>query len=451
MKNSNNGKYRGHGEGSIFQLPNGKWRAMYILPGGKRVSKVGSSKADCHKWLKELMLDDHPPVESAQVFAPVPGSQEIRAAQESQVDEETRPQSSPQVEEISDPKQSQIVTAQHADSHQTLEEYLTSWFKTHQNMIKPTTQSDYRRIIYKYIIPGLGDHTLDTLRRSTFDGFYGDLLEQGMKKSYIIYIHRVLRKALEDAVDDRTLLYNPAANAKLPRVDKKNHRRSPLTVEETNRLVETAMQTPLGPLVFTAVKVGLRQGELFALQWEDIDWNQRQIHVRRNVQRVKMEIDSKAVLTFSSPKSASGNRIINIGSKTLDMFQEQMEIVTQLRVMAGDRWQEYHLVFPSSVGTPRNPSVFTKMFHKLLESAGVPKIKFHDLRHLAASIMLNNGVPSLVVSRILGHSSPSTTINLYGHEFTLQEIQAAELMDQIIPTPESAYKVDVVSIVINEP
>jgi len=74
-------------------------------------------------------------------------------------------------------------------------------------------------------------------------------------------------------------------------------------------------------------------------------------------------------------------------------------------------------------------------------AAGVPKITFHDLRHMAASIMLNNGVPTLVVSHMLGHASPSTTLNMYGHEFSLQEIQAAEMMDQVIPSPEQVYAV----------
>ena len=426
MTNKENNKRRGHNEGSVFRLPNGKWRAMFSLPDGKRISTVFSSKVEGHKWLGEQMHADHSQVNRPQDITPV-----------------TIPQSvAPQV---------QSNTAQDVDNQQTLEEYLNLWFKTHQSGLKPTTQSDYRRIVYKYIIPALGDQLLVTLRRSVFDKFYGDLLDQGMGKTYIIYIHRVLRKALEDAVDDRLLTYNPSSKAKLPRIDRKNHRRSPLTIEETNRLLQTAMETPLGPLIYTAVKTGLRQGELFALQWDDIDWDQRQLHVRRNVQRVKTDLDSKASLVFSSPKSTSGNRVINIGSQTLQMFQKQMENVAHLRFLVGDRWQEYHLVFPSNVGTPRNPSNFIKTYHEILESAGVPKITFHDLRHMAASIMLNNGVPALVVSHILGHAKTSTTINMYGHEFTLQEVQAAEMMDQIIPLPQQAYKVDTISAIIIEP
>ena len=128
----------------------------------------------------------------------------------------------------------------------------------------------------------------------------------------------------------------------------------------------------------------------------------------------------------------------------MQMLQRQMEVVSMQRAAAGDRWQEFQLVFPSTVGTPRNPSNFLKAYRAVLKAANVPQITFHDLRHMAASIMLNNGVPALVVSYILGHAQPSTTINMYGHEFSVQEIQAAEMMDQVIPQPEQVYSIEAI-------
>ena len=396
-------RHRGRGDGTVYHLSTGKWRAMLSMPDGKRISAVFDRKVDCQNWLTE------------QKFAQLTQSKSPKPVVVVEPDEEPK---------------------------QTLGEYLTSWFKIHQSGLKPTTKYEYQRIIDKHIVPGLGEQEMVTLRRSVFDEFYARLIEQGRGKSFVVYIHRVLRKALEDAVDDRVLTYNPAKKAKLPRVERRKHRRSPLTIEETNRLVETAMQTPIGPLVFVAVKTGMRQGELFALQWSDIDWQQRQIHVRRNVHRVKE--NGQPVLVFTSPKSEAGNRVISVGSGTLQMLQQQMGIVAGQRAVMGDRWQEYQLVFPSTIGTPRNPSNFLKLYREVLVAAGVPKITFHDLRHMAASIMLNNGVPTLVVSHMLGHASPSTTLNMYGHEFSLQEIQAAEMMDQVIPPPEQVYAVNVV-------
>jgi integrase len=301
-------------------------------------------------------------------------------------------------------------------------------------LLKPTTRADYQRILDKYILPGLGEKRLSHLRRLVFDQYYLSLVEQGMGKTYVYYVHRVLHKALGDAVDDRLINYNPTVKAKLPRLERRRRRRSPLTMEETNRLVQTAMQTPLGPLIYVAVKTGMREGELFALQWEDIDWQQRQVHVRRNVQRIRE--NGKAVVVFTTPKSEAGNRIINVGPATLKVLQQQLETVALLRALSKESWQEHNLVFPSTVGTPRNPSNLRKHYNQLLAAAGVPKITFHDLRHMAASIMLNNGVPVLVASHILGHAQPSTTMNMYGHEFTDQEIKAAEMMDQVVPQPD---------------
>ena len=398
-------RYRGRGEGTVYHMSSGKWRGMLSLPGGKRISAVFDRKVDCQNWLTEqkyaLLTDSKLPKPVAVV----------------------------------EPEEEKKLT---------LGEYLTNWFRIHQSSLKPTSRYEYQRIIERHIIPGIGEQELLTLRRSVFDEFYARLGEQGRGKSFVVYIHRVLRKALEDAVDDRLLTYNPAKKAKLPRVERRKHRRSPLTVEETNRLVATAMQTPIGPLVFLAVKTGMRQGELFALQWSDIDWQQRQIHVRRNVHRVKE--NGQPVLVFTSPKSEAGNRVISVGAGTLQMLQKQMGIVAVQRAVTGDRWQEYQLVFPSTIGTPRNPSNFLKLYREILVAAGVPKITFHDLRHIAASIMLNNGVPTLIVSHLLGHASPSTTLNMYGHEFSVQEIQAAEMMDQVIPQPEQVYSVSAVSV-----
>jgi integrase len=378
--------YRGRGEGSIYQLSNGRWRAMLSLSGGSRRSAVFKNKTECKQWLQQQCFE---------------------------------PQSAP-------PTSAPL----------TLGEYLHSWFRTHQTGLKPSTIMDYRRILEKTILPAIGTLALTNLRRSTFDSFYTDLVEQGTGKTLVHYTHRVLHKALADAVDDRLLGYNPAHKAKLPRLERIKHHRSPLTVDQVNQLVQTSLPTPIGPLLFLAVKTGMRKGELLALQWEDIDWKERQIHVRRNLTLV--EEAGKTALRFSTPKSHAGNRIINVGEATMHILERQLEAIGTMCRLAGDRWQEYQLVFPSSVGTPQHNSNLLKRYRIMLEAAGLPKITFHALRHVAASLMLNHGVPTLVVSYILGHAQPSTTMNLYGHEFSLQEIQAAEMMDQIVPLMEQS-------------
>jgi len=100
-------------------------------------------------------------------------------------------------------------------------------------------------------------------------------------------------------------------------------------------------------------------------------------------------------------------------------------------VQLGDHWKEQDLIFPSSVGTPTRPGKILVRFKRLIKRAGLPEIRFHDLRHTAASLMLNNGIPLIVVSRRLGHAQPSITLNVYGHMIPMMQEQAAELMDKI--------------------
>ena len=121
-----------------------------------------------------------------------------------------------------------------------------------------------------------------------------------------------------------------------------------------------------------------------------------------------------------------------VGEKTLDVLKAPDRQEVELKKMlAKSRWQENDLVFPSSTGTPMNQSNMLKQYAAIQKAANLKHIRFHDLRHIAASIMLNHGIPLLTVSYILGHSQPSTTLNMYGHQFSAMELQAACLVDDI--------------------
>jgi integrase len=120
-----------------------------------------------------------------------------------------------------------------------------------------------------------------------------------------------------------------------------------------------------------------------------------------------------------------------LGEGTIHILQVHWDHQQLEHAFAGNRWQDYNLIFPSRVGTPNSPSNFLKEFRALLEKAGLPNVRFHDLRHSAASIMLNHGVPALVVSKILGHSKPSTTLDIYGHLIPIMQEGVAQTMDEL--------------------
>ena len=175
----------------------------------------------------------------------------------------------------------------------------------------------------------------------------------------------------------------------------------------------------------------MRQAELLGLKWSDLDWRPGILQVRRQVQR----IDGQGFI-FCEPKTKTGRRSIQLGETSLQMLRKQFEKQSCEKEKAGDRWKENDLIFASSIGTPTELRNLLREYKKVLRKAGLPAIRFHDLRHTAASIMLKHGIPVLTVSRILGHSKPSVTLDIYAHMVPGMQDQAAKLMDEVLtPIP----------------
>lgn len=171
----------------------------------------------------------------------------------------------------------------------------------------------------------------------------------------------------------------------------------------------------------------MRQGELLGLKWEDIDLPRRTLQVKRQCLRHK-----GGGFEFSAPKSRSGSRTIILGKQAVEVLKAQQIRIADMRQKAEDEWEEYDMVFPTRVGTPILHSNLRRGFRHLLKESGLPKIRFHDLRHTAASLMLNNGIPVLIVSRRLGHAKPSITLDVYGHLIPSKQEEAASLMDDLM-------------------
>jgi integrase len=187
------------------------------------------------------------------------------------------------------------------------------------------------------------------------------------------------------------------------------------------------IQCKLYPLYYLAIHTGMRQSELIGLKWEDIDWSLGTIQVKRQVRNFK-----GASYLFLEPKSRSGTRTIIVAKSALELLNDHKREQEIMISSAGENWHNLDLVFPSSVGTPMTASNIRRDFRKLLKASGLPKIRFHDLRHTAASLMLNHGIPVLIVSKRLSHSKPSITIDIYGHLIPSRQEEAAQLMDNLM-------------------
>ena len=172
---------------------------------------------------------------------------------------------------------------------------------------------------------------------------------------------------------------------------------------------------------------GQRISKAFDTQKEGLDWIRQTLRVEPQLSRP----DGNGV-QFSAPKTRFGKRTIALGSKTIEVLRAHYERQQVIRITAGDGWQEYGLIFITSQGSPIHPRNLLREFKKLLRDAGLPDIRFHDLRHTAASLMLNNNIPPIVVSRRLGHAKASITLDVYGHLIPSMQTEAAEKIDELI-------------------
>jgi integrase len=185
-------------------------------------------------------------------------------------------------------------------------------------------------------------------------------------------------------------------------------------------------------LYHLAVTTGMRISELRGLSWSDVDWINGTIKVNRQI----LDICGHGTVS-GAPKTFAGTRTILLGETTLNKLREQKRTIEEECKVCRE-WQENNLIFPSRVGSPFEQSHVHKDFVKVLQAANLERIRFHDLRHTAASLMLNHGVPALVVSKILGHSNPSVTLTIYAHSTLDMQSKAASIMDEIVtPIPVS--------------
>jgi len=368
-------KIRGRNEGSISKRSNGSYRAQ-ISVSGKRVSASFKTKAEAQKWIRDQLA---------------------------------------KAERGFDFQGSKI----------TLGEYLPQWLENSKTGLRAKTSHQYDQVMKKHIIPHIGSIALKDLRLAMIEKYYADLLRSGVGTRTVRIGHNILHKSLEKALRYGLVTYNPTQGATLPQY--KHSEMQVLDETQVSQFLVAAQESYYRAFYHLAVTTGMRQGELFGLKWIDLQWNKGILHLQRQVQKVPGQGWS-----FVEPKTKSGRRTIKIGEGSLEAIREHKVHQDLLKAKIGERWQENDLIFPSSVGTPGDPSNLRIDYNRILVKAGLPKIRFHDLRHTAASLMLNHNVPVIVVSRMLGHSKPSTTLDIYGHLYSEMQDEAADLMDKLV-------------------
>lgn len=322
----------------------------------------------------------------------------------------------------------------HAGNNLSVGDFLEYWLTVVETTVRPRTAQRYAQYVRVHTLPSLGRHRLRDLKATHLQRLYAERLEAGSSPSTVLHLHRVLHHALTMAERWELVPRNVAKHATPPRVPRFKIR--PLTAGDVRRLLASAEGTPFGAAIVIAVVGGLRLGEIFALRWRDVDLGDEPVvHVRGSLQRVRGR------LTIVEPKTDESMRDVAIGSLGADALRRHRVRQNQERLQLGSDWDDNDLVFANYRGRFMAPDYFVRRhFQAVLVDAGLPRIRFHDLRHTFATLQLSNRQPVKIVSEMMGHTRTAITQDLYTHVSAQMQRQAATALDALLAADDDGER-----------
>ncbi len=367
-------KRRGHGEGSVYQRKDGRWVAGLTLENHKRKYFYGDTRREVLEALKKAQHEQ---------------------------------------------QQGTLATG----PQQTVGAFLDQWLEqAHRHVIRASTYPGYRGILNKHMIPELGHIRLQQLTPQHIQAFYDKKLKEGLSPSTIRRFHAILHRALDTAVQWNLIGRNVSNIVSLPR--KGGRRIQPLSEEQAKRLLQAVRGQPLEAMITVALVTGMRMGELLALRWSDVDMETGSVQVSHTINRY-----GSGGLIESEPKTAAGKRRVLLPPFAVGILKEHRARQATLKAKAGVTWKDNNLVFTNRVGWFIESTNLRTMFRQLLEDAGLPRIRFHDLRHSAATLLLSMGVNVKVIQELLGHSNVSITLQVYSHMLPSMQKEAVDKLE----------------------
>lgn len=311
------------------------------------------------------------------------------------------------------------------DERTTLRSFMENWLETG---VKPSarasTYASYSNYVRRHIIPELGRVRLTKLTPQMVETFLQSRLKAGLSPRSVNHIRAVLRAALNKALRWGLVSRNVAALAGPQHLVAKEP--SVLTAEQASRLLEGVAEDRLGALYVVALTVGLRLGEALGLQWSDVDLDAGTLRVRHALQRVNGHA------TLVEPKSTTSRRTICLPALTIDALANHRKAQTKELMKSKARWPDSDFVFRTPAGMPLNPSSTTRRFRQVLADLELPQMRFHDLRHSAATLLISQNVHPRLVMELLGHSQISLTMNTYAHVIPAMQRETANQMDRLL-------------------
>ncbi len=368
---------RGNGEGSISRRPSGGWMGQFTVhtaEGRKRKTLYGRTRAEVAAKLAKALVDREDGL---------------------------------------------LLDA----GNLTLEEYLVRWLSDSvKSTVRASTFERHEQLVRFHIRPALGEIKLKALTPAHVRRLISDKLGGPLAAGTVRKIHSTLHKALSQAVSDGLIPRNAAA-VKAPSPAPKEMR--PLSEAEARAFLKAARESGdrFEALYVLAITTGLRRGELLGLRWDDADLERGTLRVGRALVR------KGGRHTLGETKTRRGRRLVNLTPRTVAVLKGHRKKQLEQRVQLAGMYEDHGLIFSSEIGTPLNPENLVKRsFKPLLKKAGLPEIRFHDLRHTCATLLMERGVHPKLVQELLGHATIAMTLDTYSHYLPSMGDQASGAM-----------------------
>lgn len=311
----------------------------------------------------------------------------------------------------------------------TLKAYVEQWMVTYckRKGLAKGTISEYQNLLDTRIIPRLGKMKLRDIDPKTLNSFFAGLEKENLSGTYSLKFYTLLHLILKTAQREQLIMINPADNIIPPRKD--TAERPVYSEDDVARLVEALEDAPAKWKAYglLALDSQMRRGECIGLNWADIDMTKQTVSVKRSCAY------SKGVGQYlKEPKTESGKRTIHIGNKTLDALKEWKREQNRIRLVCGPNWKDEDAVFTQDDGSRMFVQSPTKWFPLFQKKHGLPPLNLHGLRHTGASLLVSGSADIASISRRLGHSRISTTLDIYAHAYEEKDAGLSDAMSQFM-------------------
>lgn len=329
--------------------------------------------------------------------------------------------------------QNALIEAEHAllkngtfsePSKMLYKDYLSNWLDDKKILIKESTFKTYSWLINKYIIPYLGDIEISKINPIDIQKFYNELINKDLlSRENVQKIHSLINDSLNKAERWELVKRNVASLVDRPKAFKSELK--VWDIEEVKSFLTVAQSSRYYIAFLLALTTGMRQGEILALRWKDIDFN-------NNTLAVKQTLSHTGNKLIPGAKTKSGLRSITLPIETVHALNKHKKMIQYEKRIAEILYEDYDLIVCTNVGTPCSPRNLLRSFYSLIEKSKVSRIRFHDLRHTHATLLLKEGVHPKIVAERLGHSNVRVTLDTYSHVLPSMQLESANKINNLI-------------------